>query len=132
MEERQHGGGRLQRVRHHHVGIFQEIVVVPQGGSAGEDGYDQQRDQDLHPVERECPAKHGAYRSDGLSVEETRAVGERDGYAHGRGGAAVVAAANDAAPTQGRSRWLQDSAPTETSVSPAPDRTEVEAPAVKV
>ena len=28
---------------HHRVGIFQEIVFVPQGSSAGEDGDDQQR-----------------------------------------------------------------------------------------
>jgi hypothetical protein len=81
MEERQNGGGRLQRVRHHRVGIFQEILFVPQGSRANEDGDDQQRDQDLHPVDRERPAKQGAYRPDRLSVEESRAVGERDGYA---------------------------------------------------
>ena len=81
MEERQNAGGRPQRVRYHRVGIFQEIVFVPQGSSTGEDGYDQERDQDSHPVERARPAKHGAYRPDGVSLEETRTVGERDRYA---------------------------------------------------
>src|SRR6266404_4053468 len=83
MGERQNGDDALHRVRYHLVaiGVLQEIVFVESSGGDRENGDDQQRDEDLHPVERQCPAEHGAHRRAGLTVEETRAVGERDGYA---------------------------------------------------